>query len=190
MIALAVAVFALVVREVWQAFRARQERRARDRALLSALLRELTAVAGITQSVGRDINKEREMIATQERWRLKPLVRFPTTFYEIVKSEIPAALLQQEGAVRTLLTLQVQCEYSNALAAEYQKWKTPEARGQPDQLETILSFHEGIIESANTVAKHCNVVIPLVHAAGELVGGLNLEGPVEHPAALERTPDL
>jgi hypothetical protein len=186
LIALAVAVFALVVREVWQAFRARRERRARDRAILSTLLRQLSVVAGITSSVSRDINKERELLAAQERWRLKPLLRFPTTIYDLVQPHIPLALLKQEGAVRTLLVLQTQCEYTNALTAEHQKWKTPEARGQPDQIETILSFHESIMESVNAVANRCNDVIPLVHAAGETVGGLNLEGPQQRPSRWKR----
>lgn len=184
--ALAVVVIGLVIREVWQALRARREKRARDQAILSALLRELSVVAGIVGSITQDINKERAMIGAEARWRLKPLVRFPTAMYELVKQHIPTALLKQDGAVRMLVVLQMQCEYTNALTAEHQKWKTPEARGQPDQIETILSFHESIMESVTAVANRCNELQPLVRAAGETVGGLSLEGAPQRPSRWKR----
>jgi hypothetical protein len=181
-LALTVAVFGLIAREVWQAYRSRRERRARDRAILSALLRELGAVAGITRSIGQDVNREREMLGTQQRWRLKPLLRYPTAIYDLVKNQVPTSLLGEQGAVRILLLLQTQCEYTNALVREYQRWKSPEARGQPDQISTILSFHESIMESVNSVAERCTELQPLVVAAGETVGGLELYGPPPRPS--------
>ena len=91
-IALAVAVFGLVLREVWQAYRTRQERRARDRAILSALLRELAAIGGIVSAVINDLNKERAMLGAHQRWRLKPLLRFPPGVYDLLKPHIPTVL--------------------------------------------------------------------------------------------------
>lgn len=66
---------------------------------------------------------------------------------------------------------------SNALADEHQKWKTPEGRGQPDQIEIILSFHTSIMESVNAAVDLCTKVQPLIVEAGDAVGGLNLAGP-------------
>ena len=73
------------------------------------------------------------------------------------------------------MVLQAQCAYTNAVVDEYMKWKTPAARGQHDQLETILSFHESLMESMNSVAERLRELQPMVLAAGEQVGGLNLE---------------
>jgi hypothetical protein len=177
-LALLVAVAGLFFREAWQACRSRKEQRSRDRAILSALLRELSMIAGVVGSITKDISKEHAMLAAEQRWRLKPLVRLPTATYDLVKPHLPTALLAQKGAVRYLLVLQAQCEYTNALVDQYMKWKTPEARGQPDQIETLLSFHESISESLHTVAGRLNDLHPLVVAAGQRVGGLNLEGPI------------
>jgi hypothetical protein len=185
-LALAVAVAGLVLREVWQAFRARREQRARDRAILSALLRELSVIAGTVLSVTQAMNREHELLTTQERWSLKPLLRFPTSTYDLVKPGIPSGLLKQERAVPTLVLLQAQCEYANALAQEYQRWKTPEARGQPDQVETIWSFHGSVHEAVTLVANRCNDLTEFVRAAGEAVGGLNLEGPPQRRSRLGR----
>jgi hypothetical protein len=177
-IALLVAVAGLLLREAWQAYRSHREQRSRDRAILSALLRELSMIAGVVGSMTKDINKERSMLAAEQRWRLKPLVRLPTATYDLVKPHIPTALLAQKGAVPCLAVLQAQCEYTNDLVDQYMKWKTPEARGQPDQIETLWSFHESISESLHAVAGRLNDLRPLVVAAGQRVGGLNLEGPI------------
>jgi hypothetical protein len=154
--ALVVAVIGLLVREGWQAWRGRQAARARDRAVLSAVLRELSVIGGVAESVAKDVQREAEMLASTGRWRLKPLVRFPTAIYDIVKDRTPASLLKHEEALPTLVSLQVQCAYSNALADEQMKWKTPAAHGQPDQLHTIADFHPAIIESRNSIVVKCN----------------------------------
>ena len=86
------------------------------------------------------------------------------------------------------MLLQAQCDYTNVLAHEYERWKTPEARGQPDQIETILSFHEAIAESVNQVADRYRTLQPLVVAAGDAVGGLNLEGRASEPSQWKRLP--
>jgi hypothetical protein len=181
-IGLAVAVAGLIAREVYAAYQARRRQRARDRAIVSALLRELAVIAGVTRSIGHDVNRERTMIAQQGHWRLKPLLRFPAGVYELVRGHIPDVLLTRPAAVRRLLMLQMQCEYANSVAEEHQKWKTPDARGQPDQIDIIVSFHESIMESVNAVAAHCRELQPLVMAAGEKLGGLNLEGPIAREA--------
>jgi hypothetical protein len=182
------AIAGLVVREVWQAWRARQEGRARDQIILSAVLRELSTIVGVATSMHRDINRERAMINEAQRWRVKPLVRFPTTIYTLVTSHVPASLLRQEGAVPLLMVLQEQCMYSNALAEEQQKWKAPSAQGLPNQMEIIISFHEAIMESVNTTLRRCATLQPLVVAAGDAVGGLNLAGRIKPPDERDADP--
>jgi hypothetical protein len=180
------AVVALVLREAWQIRQARRATRARDRVILSALLRELSMILGVASSVHRDINKERELLNAQQRWRLKPLVRFPTTIYRLVIDHPPAALLEREGALPLLAVLEHQCGYSNALADSQEKWKTPDARGQRDQIETIVSFHEAIMESTNKIIDQCGKLQPVIVEAGETVGGLNLAGPPPRPSRWQR----
>jgi hypothetical protein len=74
------------------------------------------------------------------------------------------------------MRLRAQCAYTNALADEQYKWKTPAARQQADQLETIVSFHPAILESVGTVVERCDRLAPAIRAAGEKMGGLNLHG--------------
>ncbi len=176
-VALAVALFGLVASQGWQAHLDRREQRAGDQAVLSVLLREVAMIGGIAGSVIRDLNREREMVAAEARWRLKPLLRFPTSTYDLIKASIPASLLKQGSAVPTIALLQTQCQYTNALTDEYQRWKIPGSSNEPDQIETILSFHDSIAESVTTVVTRCEELRPLLRAAGESVGGLNLEGP-------------
>jgi hypothetical protein len=175
--ALVLAVLGLVVTEAWRTWRAWQDGRARDRAILSALLREVAMIRGIAGSIARDIDAEGTLVAERARWRLKPLLRFPAGIYDLVKDRPPAALLKHEGALGDLVRLQVQCAYTNALADEQQKWKTPDARDQPDLLEAILSFHPAVLESVGTVVGRCDRLAPILRSAGEAVGGLNLHGP-------------
>ncbi len=174
--ALVVAIVGLLLREGWQARRARQDQRARDRLVLSALLREISAVHGLADSIVRDIARERDLLAEQQHWRLKPLVGLPTGTYDLVKARPPNALLGQAGAFIDLMRLQVQCAYTNALAHEQQEWKTPAAGGRADQAETIASLHPAILESVSVVIERCDRLAPALRAAGEKVGGLNLEG--------------
>lgn len=176
-VALVVAVFGLVASQVWQSWRERKERRARDRAILSALLREVAVIGGVAGSIIQDLNKERAMLAAQSRWRLKPLMRFPTSTYDLIRSAIPGPLLKQEHAVASIVLLQAQCQYTNDLTDQYQAWKLPGSRQEPDQVETIVSFHDSIAESVTTVVTKCEELRPLLRAAGQSVGGLNLEGP-------------
>ena len=156
-------------------------------AILSAVLRgdSRSSPASPVPSP-KDINRERKMLAETQQWRLKPLVRFPTAIYTLVAERVPAALLKHEEALPYLVRLQTQCGYSNALADEHQRWKTPEARGQPDQIETILSFHISIMESVNATVDVCTKVQPLIVEAGDAVGGLNLAGPPRRPSASQR----
>jgi hypothetical protein len=174
--ALVVAVFGLLLREGWQAWRARQDQRERDRLVLSALLREISAIHGLANGIVSDVERERGLLADQSRWRLKPLVGLPTGTYELVKDRPPSALLRQAGALIDLIRLQVQCTYTNALAHEQQRWKTPAASERRDQAETIASFHPAILESVNVVIERCDRLAPALRTAGERVGGLNLEG--------------
>lgn len=176
-VTLAVAVLGLIASQVWQTWRERKERRARDQAILSALLREAAVIGGIAGSIVQDLNKERAMVAAESRWRLKPLMRFPTSTYDLIRAAIPGPLLKQERAVATIVLLQTQCQYTNALTDQYQMWKLPGSRQEPDLIETILSFHNSINESVTTVVARCEELKPLLRAAGESVGGLNLEGP-------------
>jgi hypothetical protein len=175
--ALAVAVVGLILREVWQAWRTRRDRRTRDKAVLSALLREVSIVRGAALAILADLARELALVQSEARWRLKPLIAVPSTVYDTVKVDPPASLLKQSMALADLVRLQYQCDYTNALAAEQQKWKTPSARGQPDQIETILSFHPAIRESVAAVIERCERLRNAIRAAGEQVGGLNLEGP-------------
>lgn len=162
LVTLLVAVFGLVATQVWQSWRERKERRARDRAVLSALLRETAVIGGVAGSIVRDINNERAMLATESRWRLKPLMRFPTSTYDLIRDAIPAPLLKQERAVEKIVLLQAQCQYTNALTDQYQAWKQPGSRQEPDQIETIVSFHESIAESVGTVVNRCEELRPLL----------------------------
>ena len=157
-------------------WRARQDGRARDRTILSALLREVNVISGLAKSIVTDVGREQELLQ-QGRLRIKPLVTLPTTAHDLVKGHAPRALLAHDTALLDLIRLQAQCAYTNLLAAEQQKWKGPAARGQEDQFETIASFQPAIIESVTTVVERCDRLAPALRAAGEKVGGLNLQGP-------------
>jgi hypothetical protein len=173
---LAAAVVGLLVREAWAGWTARNERRAQDRAVLSALLRETASINALAVNILRDVASEQEMLQAG-RWRLKPHVTLPGGVYDLVRDRPPAALLGHRLAMVDLMRLQVQCGYTNALAAAQQRWKSAAARGQVDQVETISSFNPSIVESATTVVERCERVAAAVREAGKEVGGLNLLGP-------------
>lgn len=168
-------VVGLVLREIWQALRDRKARRDRDRLILSALLREIHVIRGAASAIVQDINRER-ILLTEGRWRLKPLMVLPAGVYDLVKPHAPKALLQEANSLVDLVRLQAQCTYTNQVADEQRKWKSPTARDQPDQLDTIISFHPAIEESVVAVVERCDKLIPALQAAGKKVGGLNLQG--------------
>ena len=67
------------------------------------MLRELAAIGGIVSAVINDLNKERAMLGAHQRWRLKPLLRFPPGVYDLLKPHIPTVFFKQERAIPTLL---------------------------------------------------------------------------------------
>jgi hypothetical protein len=74
-----------------------------------------------------------------------------------------------------LIGLQTHCAFMNALAEEQRRWKSPDARGQPDQLEVIVQFHAPLEEAITAVIDRCNRLLPALDAAGQKVGGLDLK---------------
>jgi hypothetical protein len=175
--ALVAAVVGLLINEAYKTHKSRRDRCARDRAILSAVLRELSVILGIASSITVDVAREREMLTTRGRWSLKPFVRMPTLTYDLIKDDPPAGLLAQDGAIVDLVALVTQCAYTNDLADAQMVWKTPAARGQADQVETIASFHVSIMESVKAVVERAERLRLAVRAAGATVGGLNLGGP-------------
>lgn len=172
---LAAAVAALIVREVWQALRDRSQRRTRDRLILTALAREVIIVRATAGAIVQDINRERAMRRGNGNWRLKPLMALPTSSCELAREHAPKALLEQEEGIVQLIGLQTQCAYMNSLAEEHQRWKSPSARGQPDQLEVILQFHAPLEEAITAVIDRCDRLLPVLDAAAKKVGGLGLK---------------
>lgn len=172
--ALAAAVLGLVVREVWQAWRQRDEKRKRDRLILTGLAREVLIIKAIAAAIVQDLNRERVLLSERERWRLKPLVALPTGIYDLVRSYIPRALLEQDEGFVQLIGLQIQCEFTNQLAHEQQNWKSPAARGS-EQLEIIVSFHAPLEESIVSVSDRCVRLLTTLEAAATKVGGLDLK---------------
>lgn len=116
----------------------RKDARQRDKLILTALAREVMIINGIAAAIVQDINRERALLRERERWRLKPLMLLPTSIYDLAKGHIPKALLEQEDAFVQLIGLQTQCAFMNELAIEQRRWKSPSARGQPDQHEVIV----------------------------------------------------
>jgi hypothetical protein len=74
-----------------------------------------------------------------------------------------------------LIGLQTHCAFMNALAEEQRRWTSPDARGQPDQLEVIVQFHAPLEEAITAVIDRCNRLLPALDAAGQKVGGLDLK---------------
>lgn len=172
---LAAAVLGLLVREVWQWWRVRKDGRQRDKLILTALAREVIIINGIAAAIVHDINRERALLNERGRWRLKPLMLLPTSIYDLAKGHIPKALLEQEDAFVQLIGLQTQCAFMNQLATEQQRWKSPAARGQPDQHEVIVEFHGPLEEAITAVTSRCNRLLAVLVAAGEKLGGLDLK---------------
>jgi hypothetical protein len=172
---LAAAVAALVVHELWQTLRDRKACRRRDRLLLTALAREVLIINGIASAITNDINREREMLREHGRWRLKPLMTLPISIYEIARDHLPNALLEEEDGFLQLIGLQTQCAFMNRLAEEQQRWKSPGAQGQSDQLDVIVQFHEPLGEAVTAVAGRCSRLLRTLDAAGRRVGGLDLK---------------
>jgi hypothetical protein len=172
---LAAAVAALIVREVWQALRDRSQRRTRDRLILTALAREVLVVRAAAAAIVQEINRERALLSGNGRWSLKPLIALPASIYDLARDPIPKALLEQEDAIVEVIGLQTQCAYMNRLAEEHQRWKSPSARSQPDQLEVILQFHAPLEETITAVIDRCDRLFPVIDAAGKKVGGLDLK---------------
>ncbi len=168
------AVAALVVREIWQAVQSWRDGRRRDKMILSALAREVIAINAIAVAIVNDINRERTMLREDGRWRLKPLLRLPATLYDLSREHIPKSLLDDPRGFVGLLGLQTQCIYTNQLADELMKWKSPAARELDDQLQVIVDFHDPLGESVTQVIHRCDDLLPRLKAAGDKVGGLNL----------------
>lgn len=172
---LVAAILGLLVREIWQWWRARKDARERDRLILTALAREVFIINGIAAAIVHDINRERSLLREAGRWRLKPLMTLPTSIYDLAKDHIPKVLLEQEDAFVELIGLQTQCAFMNQLATEQGRWKSPAARGQPDQQEVIVEFHAPLEEAITGVVNRCSRLLPVLVAAGEKVGGLDLK---------------
>jgi len=107
-------------------------------------------------AIVHDINRERTLLTQTGRWRLKPFMTLPTSIYELAKDHIPRALLEEEDGFVQLISLQTQCAFMNTLAEEQRRWKAPDARGQPDQLEVIVQFHAPLGEAITAVIDRCN----------------------------------
>jgi hypothetical protein len=137
-----------------------------------------------------DVNKERELLNEEGRWRLKPLLTLPTGIYDLVRGEVPDRLLEQETGFVQLVGLQTQCVFMNQVADEHRKWRSPAARHAPDQLEVIANFHPVIGETLQNVIRRCDEFMPTLEAAAQGVGGLKLK-PVHpdsaSPAVASRT---
>lgn len=182
---LAAAVLALVVREVWQLIRDRREGRQRDRLILTAVAREVFVVRATADAIIKDINRERMILAEKAKWRLKPLLRLPTSIYDVLRERIPKALLEEDDGLAQVIALQAQCDFMNKLAEEQQRWKSPAARGQEDQLEVIVQFHGPLGETISSIAERCGHLLSTLERAGEKVGGLDVkrvQEPTQAPA--------
>ena len=171
---LAAAVAALIVREAWQLIRDRRERRTRDRLILTALAREVFIVRSTAGAIINDINRERTLLAQKGHWRLKPLLRLPTSIYDIVRERIPRALLEESDGLAQLIGLQMHCDFMNRLADEHQRWKSPSARGQDDQLEVIVQFHTSLGEAVTAVVDRATRMLETLEGVADKVGGLDL----------------
>jgi hypothetical protein len=170
--ALVVAVVGLVVNQAWQLRKSRRDRRARDQAILSAVVRELAVIRGVAYTIQRDVYRENQTLREEGRWQLKPLLRVPANTYDLIKQDPPAALLKTPPVIIELLALMRQCVYTNQLVDQQFQWKVPGASGEPQHLMILGSFQVSIMESATMIIKRVDRVLPMVTAAGDRVGGV------------------
>jgi hypothetical protein len=188
--ALAAAVIGLIVNQVWQVWRLRRDRRARDRTILSAVTRELAVIRAVAYTIQHDVYRENQTLREQGRWQLKPLLRVPANTYDLIKDDPPAALLHTPLALIELLALMRQCVYTNQLVDQQFQWKIPGASREPEHLVILGSFQVSIMDSATKVIERVDRVLPMVTAAGEQVGGLFHEtGEVNGDKSLQASPD-
>jgi hypothetical protein len=171
---LAAAVAGLLVREAWRVAQERSRGRQGDRMMLTALAREVLIIKATAAAIIQDINRERALLREEGRWRLKPLMTLPTSIYEMARQRIPGALLEQEDGFVQLIGLQTQCAFMNRLAEEHQRWKSPEARRQADQLEVIIGFHAPLEEAIRAVIRRCDCLVATLEASAQTLGGLQL----------------
>lgn len=111
----------------------------------------------------------------ESRWRLKPLLTLPTGIYDLVRGQVPERLLEQDMGFVQLVGLQTQCVFTNQVADEHRKWRSPAARDAPDQLEIIRNFHPIIGETLQNVIRRCDELMPTLETAAKGIGGLALK---------------
>lgn len=158
-IALLGAVIAVAVRALWDLVRDRRVRRERDKLILRALLHEVSALSGSVSGLEKQMATEAEFFL-QGKWSLKPFRGLTTGIYDMVKTDPPLPLIHAPYALPMLFTVQVQCEFTNALIDAQAQWKM-----QDGPLETIEAFHVFLHESLGRVTEKLERIEPVLAAA-------------------------